>query len=159
MCLCIKSISARNRTLGCQSCCRLENNQIHQEAEQGQLPQCQEEEGGEEACLQEGVEEEGVCCHRHPCPPLLQQQIELIQINYLTHIACLNMIVPSLQVAKQISPKGKHALGKRKPAMLETCHMCSCPDSKQSKHCMTPYTLMSQTLLAETAGMVRQQVG
>ena len=94
MCLCIKSISARNRTLGCQSCYRLENNHSHQEAEQGQLPQCQEE-GVEGACLQEGVGEEGVCCHRHPCPPLLQQQIELIQISDLPHIAC-HMIVPSL---------------------------------------------------------------
>lgn len=68
----IKSVLARSLTLGCQSCCRVENNHSHREDEQGQLPQCQEEEGVEGACLQEGVGEEGVCCHRHPCPPLLQ---------------------------------------------------------------------------------------
>ncbi len=92
----MKSVLTRRPTLGCQRCCRLESNHSHQEDEQGQLPQCQEEEGVEGPCLQEGVGEEGVCCHRHPCPPLLQQQIELIQINCSTHIACHRMIVPSL---------------------------------------------------------------
>ena len=62
----------------------------------------------------------------------------------------------SLQVAKQISPKGKRALGIQQPATSRTSHMCRCPDSKQSRQCMTSHTLMSKTLLAETAGTMRR---
>ena len=154
----IKSIFARSLTLGCQSCCRLENSHSHQEDEQGQLPQFQEEEGVEGACLQEGVGEEGVCCHRRPCPSLLQQQFQLTQSSDLPQRAC-HMIVPCLAGWRTDLVKGKHALGKGKPALLETSQMRSYPDSKQSDHCVAPHTLMSQTLLAETAGTLHLRYG
>ena len=138
----IKSVFARSLTLGCQSCCRLENSHSHQEDEQGQHPEVGEGGGGGVAALGGGGGGGGVCCHRRPCPSLLQQQFQLTQISYLPQSAC-HMIVPSLAGCQTDLVQRQACCRETQPALLETSQMCNYPDSKQSDQCVTPHTLMS----------------